>query len=225
MPKKRKHSVVEGRLRRKNEAKRRKQDRQQPSNTGDNVLDDNDRDDGIQPSNTGGRDDGIQPNTGGNELHDNEMVDVIQPVNINQSNANQYIGRRPNPTVPRFSIGLADQICQYCSATRFHGEKLNCCHNGKVFLPQLFPYPDELRELLIGNDEKSKNFQDNIRQYNSAMAFASFGANITSHVGRGPYSFRIHGQIYVERCILLLGKNQYIVSCISSKVPKLQSHG
>ena len=37
---------------------------------------------------------------------------------------------------------------------------------------------------------------DNIRAYNSSMAFASFAANIEHPPGRGPYCFRIHGAIY-----------------------------
>ncbi|XP_057381786.1 uncharacterized protein LOC130704351 [Daphnia carinata] len=35
-----------------------------------------------------------------------------------------------------------------------------------------------------------------IRNYNNALAFASMGAQIDSPPGRGPYCFRIHGQIY-----------------------------
>ncbi|KAF2354778.1 hypothetical protein FHG87_014467 [Trinorchestia longiramus] len=40
------------------------------------------------------------------------------------------------------------------------------------------------------------NFRQNKRNYNSAFAFASFGANIEPPLGRGPYCFRLQGQTY-----------------------------
>lgn len=36
----------------------------------------------------------------------------------------------------------------------------------------------------------------NIRSYNSSLSFASLGAQIDQVVGRGPYCFKIHGQVY-----------------------------
>ena len=51
-------------------------------------------------------------------------------------------------------------------------------------------------ELFSRNDFQSRNFIENIRQYNSAMAFASFGAKLANHSGYGPYCFKIHGSIY-----------------------------
>lgn len=88
------------------------------------------------------------------------------------------------------------QSCEYCHALRFPQESLNCCHNGKVRLPPLSNYPDELKELILGSSVQAKNFRTNIRRYNSAFAFASFGAQTASVPGRGTYCFRIHGQIY-----------------------------
>jgi hypothetical protein len=42
----------------------------------------------------------------------------------------------------------------------------------------------------------SRNFRENIRSYNNAMAFASMGADIVSPSSNGLYCFPIHGQIY-----------------------------
>ena len=39
---------------------------------------------------------------------------------------------------------------------------------------------------------------DHIRSYNSAFAFASFGAKIVQTPGNGPYCFKIHDQIYYQ---------------------------
>ena len=94
-------------------------------------------------------------------------------------------------------IGEMNSLCPHCGALKFPNENLfKCCHNGKVSLPALKPYPDELKNLLLGNSAEAKNFQKNIRKYNSAFAFASFGAKIAPPGGRGPPCFRICGQIY-----------------------------
>ena len=45
----------------------------------------------------------------------------------------------------------------------------------------------------MGSTQDAINFRNNIRNYNSAFAFASFGANVDGH---GTYCFRIHGQTY-----------------------------
>ena len=78
---------------------------------------------------------------------------------------------------------------QYCGALRFEREQLNCCHNGKVSLPPLQEYPEILRLLFYADNAEGSNFRRNIRNYNSALAFASFGANIRPPPGRGPYCF------------------------------------
>ncbi|CAF1168023.1 unnamed protein product [Rotaria sordida] len=100
--------------------------------------------------------------------------------------------------------GRMDNICQHCNALHFkeectsdrHDEFKQCCHYGSVQLPELLPYPDEIKTLLQGTDVESKHFRENIRSYNSALAFASMGAEIDLPQGFGPYCFRIHGQIY-----------------------------
>ncbi|UYV66814.1 hypothetical protein LAZ67_4002941 [Cordylochernes scorpioides] len=70
-----------------------------------------------------------------------------------------------------------------------------CCHKGKIGLPEQ-DYPEYLETLMNGVDHNSKKFMENIRSYNSSLAFASMGANIATPPGYGPYCFRIHGQIY-----------------------------
>ena len=95
-----------------------------------------------------------------------------------------------------YYIGSLDVRCQFCGALRFQREQLNCCHNGKVSLPPLQDYPEDLRLLFDADNAESSNFRHNIRKYNSAFAFASFGANIRPPPGRGPYCFRLQGQTY-----------------------------
>jgi hypothetical protein len=52
------------------------------------------------------------------------------------------------------------------------------------------------------------NFLQNIRNYNSAISFASFGANIVKPAGQGPYCFKIHGQIYHKISALHPNENE-----------------
>jgi hypothetical protein len=98
--------------------------------------------------------------------------------------------------------GQMNTICSHCCSKNFLKEKPSdgnftyCCHKGKVRLEQLTQTPQLLKDLLTGNHQKSCNFRDNIRSFNSAFAFASMGANIAAPAGTGPYCFRIHGQIY-----------------------------
>ena len=47
-----------------------------------------------------------------------------------------------------------------------------------------------------GSHRDSKDFMDNIRKYNSALAFASMICKINEPNGRGPYCFKIHDQVY-----------------------------
>lgn len=104
--------------------------------------------------------------------------------------------------IERHSCGQLNVECQYCKALHFPGEKPSdgkfktCCHKGKVKLERP-PYPETLKRLLF--DVSSRNhakIKNNIRSYNSAVAFASMGAQIEEYATHGPYCFRIHGQIY-----------------------------
>jgi len=73
-----------------------------------------------------------------------------------------------------------------------------CCENGKVLLPNLLATPQELEVLLTNKDISAVKFQDQIRMYNSVLAFTSLGAKVDESVIRGtePYSFRIQCELY-----------------------------
>ncbi len=54
-------------------------------------------------------------------------------------------------------------------------------------------------EILLTSKKRSAiKFQDEIRMYNSVLAFTSFGAKVDESVirGTGPYSFHIQGELY-----------------------------
>ncbi|KAF2365059.1 hypothetical protein FHG87_004187 [Trinorchestia longiramus] len=56
-----------------------------------------------------------------------------------------------------------DVRCQFCGASRFQREQLNCCHNGKVSLPPLQEYPKKLRLLFDADGAEGSNFRQNIK--------------------------------------------------------------
>jgi hypothetical protein len=112
------------------------------------------------------------------------------------------IARRES-NVDQHYIGPMDEICSECHSINFKDEKPSddkfslCCHKGKVKIEPLGTYPELLKALLTDKKHPNyANFIENIRSYNSALAFASMGASIASPPGYGPYCFRIHGQIY-----------------------------
>jgi len=68
-----------------------------------------------------------------------------------------------------------------------------CCKNGKVLLPNLPATSQELEVFLTNKESSAVKFRDQIRMYNSVLAFISLGAKVDESVtrGPGPYSFRI----------------------------------
>jgi hypothetical protein len=81
-------------------------------------------------------------------------------------------------------IGNMCYNCEYCNAS-YWGHELNTsnkntkfCDDGKVSLDPIFETPTLLRELLTGDTREANNYREHIRECNSAMAFASVGAEI-----------------------------------------------
>jgi hypothetical protein len=83
--------------------------------------------------------------------------------------------------------------------------------NGKVELPYLRD-PPSLLQCLLGSykdlppnrafgvtpaqEAQGAHFRPEIRKYNSAMAFASLGVQLSDRIAGGPYAFVIHGQLH-----------------------------
>jgi hypothetical protein len=104
--------------------------------------------------------------------------------------------------VPLHDCSEMNVICGECGAKHFKEEKpldkkfTQCCKKGRVILPLPKECPQSLAKLMQNDHPKLKRFMQKIRNYNSAHTFASMGAQISSTSGRGPYCFRIHGQVY-----------------------------
>ncbi|KAL5652663.1 hypothetical protein ACJX0J_038121, partial [Zea mays] len=101
----------------------------------------------------------------------------------------------------RSYYGRPSYQCVHCSALFWHNERIrssvgtrsviynSCCKGGKVRIPAYRPRPEPLLSLArFDGDVVSKNFMQNIRQYNCLFAFTSMGAHIDRSLndGRGP---------------------------------------
>lgn len=91
--------------------------------------------------------------------------------------------------------------CKYCNSLNFKEEVTNgyknCCNNGQNLIHNWDDYPVLLKDLFINRSNTYyENFYKHIRSYNSAVAFASFGATYDKLRGNGPKVIRIQGQIY-----------------------------
>ena len=73
-----------------------------------------------------------------------------------------------------------------------------CCLQGQIQLPFFQPLTRILHNYLTGDDYSSREFRNNIQQYNAAFAMTSVGVKIDNSVTRqsGPYCFKIQGELH-----------------------------
>ena len=95
----------------------------------------------------------------------------------------------PDCIVQEHSVGSLTFSCSVGLAKFWESEKLSgsiklrykfplCCGDGKVVLPSIASHPELLMHLLTAADPSGRAFRDQIRAYNSALAFASLGVNL-----------------------------------------------
>ncbi|TFK17037.1 hypothetical protein FA15DRAFT_546240, partial [Coprinopsis marcescibilis] len=99
-----------------------------------------------------------------------------------------------------------DMECPSCHALHWKAERLSnsslanpkfgmCCFSGKIQLEPFATPPPELLALLKGSDSTSKNFRNDIRRYNDALAFTSVGRNLQNIPAGGGYCFKVQGKV------------------------------
>jgi hypothetical protein len=101
-----------------------------------------------------------------------------------------------------------DVPCPDCGALHWMAEKLTsssnanprfgiCCYQGKIKLTLLHNLPPELHNLYTSQNPHAKQFRENIRRYNNALAMTSLGCKVDESVnrGNGPYVFKIQGRL------------------------------
>ena len=114
-------------------------------------------------------------------------------------------------------------ICSHCHALHFDCEKLTsswvnhpkfgmCCLQGQIQLPSLQPLTGILHNYLTRDDYSSREFHNNIWQYNVAFAMTSVGVKINNSVTRqlDPYCFKIQELYHLTGALLPHG-NQTLI--------------
>jgi hypothetical protein len=119
-----------------------------------------------------------------------------------------------------------DVICSDCHSLHWLEEKLkdspmsapafsHCCHRGKVHLPLQNDAPEPLYTLFTSDTKQAKQFRENIRQYNSALAFTSFTAKETNEEndGGGPWVWKSGYTIYHRAGSLFPNSSVMLFTC------------
>jgi len=133
----------------------------------------------------------------------------------------QLFGDKDASAPGQWDCGEMDTICGFCNAKMWikersaksrknHPQFFLCCENGKVLLPNLPASPQKLEIFLTSKENSVVKFRDQIRMYNSVLAFISLGAKVDDSVigGPGPYSFCIQGELYHKIGSLCPAKGQ-----------------
>jgi hypothetical protein len=94
----------------------------------------------------------------------------------------------------RHHLGEMSVICPHCQSRSWQSEKINCCHGGDIVVPWDVEVPQELSSIIL-----SSHVRQNIRAYNTVMAFASTGHQNKSIAGGtfvlGGRSYHLIGSI------------------------------
>ena len=97
--------------------------------------------------------------------------------------------------------------CRHCNAFHWIAERVaasrigtpaftTCCKQGDVVLEHLKDPPEYLQYLLSSMDSTAKAFRNNIRKYNSALAFTSVKYTVDGRATGGIQCFQIHGELF-----------------------------
>ncbi|KAG2197506.1 hypothetical protein INT47_007115 [Mucor saturninus] len=118
----------------------------------------------------------------------------------------------------RHNLQGMTERCPYCHAMLFKEEQVTnqnfsfCCSNGKVKIDIVAMPTILMQKLLTGEHPSSTEFRKNIRMYNNAFAFTSFGADhedeMFSGSNQGSFTFRIQGGTYHRSAPLTVGEGR-----------------
>ena len=101
----------------------------------------------------------------------------------------------PNPLFARHVLDRMNNKCPHCGVLFWLEEKSGgtnanpkfsiCCAKGTIVIPHLEPPPQPLLHILNGNDRNCKEFKQNIRGYNTVLAFTCVSAKIDQSLATG----------------------------------------
>ncbi|KAL3118408.1 hypothetical protein niasHT_003548 [Heterodera trifolii] len=97
------------------------------------------------------------------------------------------------------SGNLGDHKCPHCGALLFlHEDSSLCCRKGRVVLPKLNPHPQELMDLIVGENQpkQGKEFVRRMSRYNNLLQFASVSAGNKPSPAGGPMAVILNGEFH-----------------------------
>nr|GFA25969.1 helitron helicase-like domain-containing protein [Tanacetum cinerariifolium] len=135
----------------------------------------------------------------------NSIIDNVSKKTQRSAPVVESSSKTPRKLYGYVDLGDCDQQCQHCGAAFWLGERLNghsnyrtpeyhlCCGGGRIHMQHSEDPPEYFKNLL-----QNKHFMDNIRAYNQMFSMTSFGVKIDESIndGRGPYVFKVSGQVY-----------------------------
>nr|GEW84695.1 helitron helicase-like domain-containing protein [Tanacetum cinerariifolium] len=143
--------------------------------------------------------------TGG--LFQQNEVFSITPMSDTSSLGTRSMRRSStNGRTPSYiDLGDCDQQCRHCGCLFWYNERIRnnncgrrveyhlCCEGGKIYMRPTPDLPVFIQQFLTNS-----HFMEHIRAYNQMFAMTSFGAKVDDTVnnGKGPYVFKVSGQIY-----------------------------
>lgn len=117
--------------------------------------------------------------------------------------------------------------CSECEALHFEDERVgrstsfdDCCGHEKFFVEvEPKPFPEELKQLFLGEHQLSKAFHERIRNFNCSLAFASIRSQQDSPDG-GVCQYRIRGSVQTS-----ISTTLHPVQSSASESAKLRRYG
>ncbi|KAL3094483.1 hypothetical protein niasHS_004561 [Heterodera schachtii] len=109
------------------------------------------------------------------------------------------------------SGNLGDHKCPHCGALLFlHEDSSLCCRKRRVVLPKLNPHPQELMELIVGENQpkQGKEFVRRMSRYNNLFQFASVSAGNKPSPAGGPMAVILNGEFHRRISSMQAGTTQ-----------------
>ena len=151
-----------------------------------------------------------------NRLNKQKMIDVRYRLKRANCKPLKHCAQSTD-NVELFSLGPLNVECCKCTALHFDKENVtgknkgsfnDCCKHGKALLNEYPELPELLKKLFEKLDPRSNNFFENIRRLNSNLSFASMNCKrfdfMKHNFCRGPWTFRVHGQIVHKTNVALM---------------------
>ncbi|XP_057310670.1 uncharacterized protein LOC130648632 [Hydractinia symbiolongicarpus] len=113
-----------------------------------------------------------------NQVNNRNQSDSVRQAASRSAECNEQTSNRRARDAERHTIArqahndqatnrrVMDKNCEYCQAIKFENEEcFKCCHNGKVALDNLSPYPEQLRNCRALNERMARPENNGCREH------------------------------------------------------------